>query len=147
VIIVCSTELDADPDRTWRVLTDWERQASWMPDVAWVRPIGPERGLGAYLEIRTKIFGIPLLTDRARVIVWEPPTRLAIEHLGLVVGAGEWQLRRLNGNRTRLTWTERIRLAPAVVGDLALWLYGPVQRWMIKRSLRNLVELIVDQGG
>jgi carbon monoxide dehydrogenase subunit G len=133
--------LRADPTYVWEVLTDWERQASWMPDVAWIRVVGSERGMGAELEVRTKVFGIPLTTDRARVTAWEPPRRLAVEHIGVVIGIGEWRLDETGGG-TLFTWRESFRMPPPILGDVALWLYAPVQRRMLRRSIRNLKRLV-----
>jgi uncharacterized protein YndB with AHSA1/START domain len=131
---------DASPGRTWEVLSDWERQAAWMPDVAWIRVRGTERREGAVLDVRTKIFGIPAVTDEVVVTAWEPPHRLAVEHRGLVVGDGEWRLEAF-GAGTRFVWIERLSLPFGVIGDLALRAYGPVQRAMLRRSIRNLKAL------
>ncbi len=131
----------ADPMRVWDVLTDWERQASWMPDVAWIRLVGSERALGARLEVRTKVFGIPLVTDQVRVTAWEPPRRLAIDHVGVVVGVGEWHLESTEGG-TRFVWYESFRMPPPILGDLASLLYSPFQRFMLRRSIRNLKRLV-----
>ena len=131
----------ADPMRVWDVLTDWERQASWMPDVARIRLVGSERELGARLEVRTKVFGIPLATDRVRVTAWEPPRRLAIDHVGVVVGVGEWHLEATESG-TRFVWYESFRMPPPILGGLALLLYSPFQRFMLRRSIRNLKRLV-----
>ncbi|HYT80934.1 MAG TPA: SRPBCC family protein [Actinomycetota bacterium] len=131
----------ADPKRVWDVLTDWERQASWMPDVARIRLVGSERELGARLEVRTKVFGIPLATDRVRVTAWEPPRRLAIDHVGVVVGVGEWHLEATESG-TRFVWYESFRMPPPILGGLALLLYSPFQRFMLRRSIRNLKRLV-----
>jgi carbon monoxide dehydrogenase subunit G len=132
---------EADPQRVWAVLSDWERQATWMPDVAWIRIVGPGRELDAHLQVRTKVFGIPFATDTVRVTAWDPPMRLAVEHVGVVVGAGEWRLEPTEGG-TRFTWFESFRMPPPVLGDLGLWLYSPFQRRMLRRSIRNLKRLV-----
>ena len=129
------------------MLIDWERQANWMPDVAWVRVIGPDRQLGARVEVRTKVLGIPLATDVLTVTGWDPPRRLEVHHRGVVVGSGVWSLEATAPGGTRLRWTEEIRMPPPILGDLALWLYGPVQRWMVRRSLRNLAQLLEGHRG
>jgi hypothetical protein len=133
--------LPAAPTEVWELVTDWERQPSWMPDVAWIRVIGTGRELGAELEVRTKVFGIPLATDRARVTGWEPPRRLTVEHVGVVIGVGEWRLDDIEGG-TRFTWRESFRMPPPILGDMALWLYSPYQRFMLRRSIRNLSRLV-----
>ena len=130
--------IGAPPERVWSVLSDWERQASWMPDVSRIEVLGPNRELGASLAVRTRVFGIPVATDLVRVTVWEPPRRLVVDHVGVVVGTGEWRLEPVDERSTRFTWVEEIRMQPPIVGAVALWLYAPWQRWMLQRSIRNL---------
>lgn len=133
--------LRASPERVWSILTDWEGQSSWMPDVAWIRVLGEERELGARLAARTKVFGLPLVTDELKVTVWEPPRWLGIEHRGFVRGVGEWGLEPVGGG-TEFIWRESLRMPPPLLGELALWVYSPVQRAMLKRSVRNLARLV-----
>jgi carbon monoxide dehydrogenase subunit G len=135
------TVLDASPERVWNVLTDWDRQATWMPDVAWIRLLGPEREIGARLGVRTKVLGVPFTTDVIRVTVWDAPRRLAVDHTGLVKGWGEWRLEP-RGGKTLFTWVEELDLAPRWLGDVALRAYAPVQRSMLRRSVRNLRSLV-----
>jgi hypothetical protein len=123
-------------------MTDWERQASWMPDVAWVRVLGGERELDARLLVRTKVFFIPAVTDTVLVTAWEPPTRLSVRHLGRVKGVGEWRLVRVDGG-TRFEWSEDLSLPFGIAGAIALRAYGPFQRAMLRRSVRNLAALVV----
>jgi hypothetical protein len=132
--------LPGPPDRVWEILVDWERQASWMPDVAWIRVVGPDRGLGTRLLVRTKVFGVPLLTDRLRVTRWEPPSRLTVAHEGLVRGIGDWRLGAAAPGLTRFVWAEHLRLEPAVIGELALWVYSPWHHYMLRRAVANLGE-------
>src|SRR5438105_11460393 len=132
-----STLLPAEPERVWPVLVDWERQASWMPDVAWIRVDGPERELGARLSVRTKVVVVPALIDQVVVTAWEPPRLLRVEHRGLVRGRGEWLLTPAPGG-TSFEWTEELTMPPGRLGELALRLYGPIQRSRLRRSLTNL---------
>jgi hypothetical protein len=138
--------LPAAPDAVWTLLTDWEGQSSWMPDVAWIRVIGWERGAGARLEVRTRVFGVPAATDLVAVTVWEPPSRLAVVHTGIVKGGGEWRLQpAAGGERTAFTWMESFRMPPPVLGDIALGAYAPWQRWMLRRSIRNLKRMLAPR--
>lgn len=141
-----TAELPAPPDRAWAVATDWERQADWMPDVASVRVLGPERGLGAEVAVRTKVFGVPLATDVLTVTVWEPPRRMEVDHRGVVAGWGAWRFESAGESRTRFTWDEEIHLPPPILGDAAIHLYGPIQRWMLRRSVRNLSRMLAGSG-
>ena len=137
-----SAVLSAAPQHVWDLLVDWERQASWMPDVAWVRVVGPEREDGTRLAVRTKVFGLPLTTDAVRVTSWQPPTLLAVKHEGLVKGDGEWRLELLTDGRTRFGWSEELRLPLPLLGEIALRIYAPWQRRMLRRSVRNLSVLV-----
>jgi carbon monoxide dehydrogenase subunit G len=136
-----ATVIGAPPESVWSVVSDWERQASWMPDVSRIEVRGPERELGASMAVRTKVFGIPAATDLVRVTVWEPPRRLVVDHVGVVTGTGEWRLDPVDERSTRFTWIEEIRMMPPVLGSIALWLYAPWQRWMLRRSIRNLKRI------
>ena len=133
--------LNAPPERVWNVLTDWERQVSWMPDVAWIRVIGPHRAMNAKIAVRTKVLGVPFVTDKLKVVAWEPPRRLVVRHLGLVRGTGEWRLDH-TGELTRFTWSEDITLGVPGVGDLAINAYAPVLRWVHRRAIRNLRQQV-----
>lgn len=130
--------LPGEPEALWPLLTDWERQASWMPDVTRVRVVGQGRGPGARLEVRTRVLGLPLLTDRLRVTAWDPPRRLAVRHEGVVRGTGEWRLEPLT-HGTRLTWTEDLHLPGPL--ELLLRCYRPVLLATFRRSLRALARV------
>jgi uncharacterized protein YndB with AHSA1/START domain len=134
--------LPASPARVWEVLADWERQADWMPDVAWMRLVGTERQLGARVLARTRVLGVPATTDVLEVLVWDPPSVLRVAHRGFVSGWGEWRLEAGPNDTTRFVWDEHLRLPFGVLGELGLWVYGPVQRAMARRSLRNLAALV-----
>ena len=128
--------VNAPPERVWSVLTDWERQASWMPDVAWIRVVGAERELNARVAVRTKVLGVPFITDKLKVVAWEPPRRLVVRHLGLVRGTGEWRLDG-TGDRTRFSWTEDLTLGVPLI-DLALHVYAPMLRRVHRRAIAHL---------
>jgi len=131
--------VDAPPERVWQVLADWERYAEWMPDVAWVRPAGLERDLGMRLAVRTRVFGLPLVTDSLLVTAWEPPRRMAIVHQGLVRGTAEWLVEPSESGST-FTWTEELAMPAALLGELGLWAYRPILLWTFRRSMRNLAS-------
>ena len=134
--------LRAAPEAVWAVLSDWERQADWMPDVAWMRVEGPARGDGARLLVRTRVLGIPATTDVLEVVAWEPPRRLRVAHRGMVTGWGEWRLEPRPGPGTLFVWDEQLRLPYGAVGEAGLRAYGPLQRAMLRRSLRNLASMV-----
>jgi carbon monoxide dehydrogenase subunit G len=136
----------APQTRVWDVLTEWERQAAWMPDVAWLRVLGPPRKLGARLRVKTRVFGIPAATDLLEVTTWDPPRRLAVRHVGVVTGSGEWTLNSVPAG-TSFTWVELLHMPPPLLGDLALIVYSPWQRSMLRRSMENLKRLAEEGSG
>ncbi|TMK85239.1 MAG: SRPBCC family protein [Actinobacteria bacterium] len=133
--------LDAPPAAVWAILADWERYPEWMPDVAWVRALGPERGEGMRLAVRTKVLGIPLVTDEMVIGGWDPPRRMAIEHRGLVEGPAEWLVEPADGGSV-FTWNEELRMPPPILGAVALLAYSPILRWTFRRSIENLRRLV-----
>ena len=135
--------LPAPPERVWAVVSDWERYAEWMPDVAWVRRAAGSPGVGLELDVRTKVIGLPLVTDRMIVREWQPPSRMAIEHLGLVSGPARWVLLpERGGTATRFVWAEELHMPPPLLGELGLWLYRPVLILTFRWSMRNLARLV-----
>ncbi|HEY1330611.1 MAG TPA: SRPBCC family protein [Actinomycetota bacterium] len=131
--------IDAPPEAVWAVVADWEAQREWMPDVAWIRVDGAERGLGARLLVRTKVLGVAATTDVIDVLVWEPPHRIGIVHRGLVRGRAAWLLDPAeDGRSTNFTWLEELRLPPPILGEIPLVLYAPVQALLQRRSVANL---------
>jgi carbon monoxide dehydrogenase subunit G len=133
--------LASSPERVWALLADPERYHAWMPDVAWVRALGPERGLGMRLAVRTRVLGISAVTDHMRVTAWDEPFRMAIEHEGLVRGPAEWRLEpTVEG--TLFTWTEHLRMPPPLLGEVALHIYRPVLRRAFRASMANLARMV-----
>ena len=93
------------------------------------------------LAVRTKVMGIPLVTDELLITVWERPRKIGVLHRGLVSGEAEWRLDDA-GVDTRFTWIEDLRMPPPVLGAFALFLYSPVLRWNFGRSMRKLSERV-----
>src|SRR5437764_9611292 len=89
----------------WDRLAAWERQPEWMVDAVSVRVVSPERaGPGTRIAVRTRVLGLPALTDVLEVTEWEPPRRLVMARSGFVRGSGTWLLED-DGAGTRFTWS------------------------------------------
>lgn len=142
VKVSARTDLPVLPEEAWNSVLGWEEQVAWMKDAASVRVLTSHRqGVGVIVAVRTRVLGVPLLTDRLEVTVWEPPRRLVMAHRGLVRGVGAWLLEPA-GHRTRFTWTEELRLSVPVLGRLALLAYKPFMRRHMRRSLSNLQRML-----
>lgn len=128
-------------ERAWELLLRWEDQARWMQDADSVRVVGPQReGVGTTIAVRTRVLNVPLFTERLEVTIWEPPRRLVMAHRSFVRGVGTWRLRPVEGG-TWFSWVEDLRLPVPVVGEVALGVYRPFLRRLMRRALVELREL------
>lgn len=139
-----SAVLPVPPERAWEALVRWEEQPRWMRDAARVRVLTRSReGVGVLIAATTRVLGLPLLTERLEVVVWDPPRQLVIAHRSLVRGVGTWTLEPHPGG-SRFGWTERLSLPPPVLGELALLAYRPVLRWLMRGSAANLARYLAS---
>jgi len=97
-------------------------------------------GVGVEAEATITIAGITT-RDRVRVAVWEPPHRLAIEHLGWVSGRGEIDLVPSGPGRSHMFWREELRPPLGLLGALGLTAFKPMMRRIFERDLRVLQAL------
>lgn len=130
--------LPVTPAVSWRALTDWERQVDWMRDADSVRVLTPHReGLGVRLAVKTRVLGVPAFTEVLEVTEWRPPERLVVKHQGFVRGDGEWTFEPTPAG-TRFGWAEILSLPVPVLGELALRVYRPFMRRLMRRALADL---------
>lgn len=131
-------------ERAWEQLLRWEEQATWMKDADSVQIVGSQReGIGTTIAVRTRVLNVPLFTERLEVTIWEPPRRLVMAHRGFVRGVGSWRLQPLEGG-TWFSWTEDLSLPIPVLGSLALRVYRPYMRRLMREALAQLREVLAD---
>lgn len=136
--VAASAVFPVTPDVLWDVLIRWEDQARWLKDADSVRVLGTRReGAGVRLAVKTRVLNVPLFTEQVEVTLWEPPHRLVIGHRSFVGGVGTWELAPESGG-TRFTWTEHLSLPVPVLGELALLVYRPFLRHLMRRGLVDL---------
>jgi hypothetical protein len=142
VRVSAQTELTLHPGEAWRRLLAWEDQITWIEDAVSVRVLtSHRRGVGVIVAVRTRVLGVPMLTDRLEVTMWDPPRRLVMAHRSLVRGVGEWLLQPV-GDGTRFTWTEELALPVPIIGELLLLSYRPFMHRLMRRSLSNLERTV-----
>jgi hypothetical protein len=140
--VEASRDISAVPERVWASIERWEDQSRWIRDAVWVRVLTPERGgLGVRVKVLNRVLLVPLFTEQLEVTGWDPPRRLVMAHRSFVRGTGIWSLRPADGG-TRFTWTEELSLPIPVLGELALIVYRPVLRRLMRGSLANLQRLV-----
>ena len=143
VVIEVSETLPGPREVVWDLITDWENLSDWMLEASdFVVTSEHREGIGVEAEATIKIGGIST-RDRVKVSGWEPPKRLAIDHLGWVAGRGEMHLTPLSDDRTHLFWREEL-IPPQSLGSLgAIGLTGfkPLMRRIFERDLKILKGL------
>jgi hypothetical protein len=146
VRVSAQIELGLPPGEAWRRVLAWEDQITWIEDAVSVRVLTSHRGgVGVIVAVRTRVLGVPLLTDRLEVTLWDPPRRLVMAHRGLVRGVGEWLLQPVGGG-TRFSWTEDLALPVPILGELLLLMYRPFMNRLMRSSLSNLKRTIHQQA-
>jgi Polyketide cyclase / dehydrase and lipid transport len=137
-----SRKLTVAPDRVWSTIERWEEQSRWIRDAVWVRLLTRERtGAGARVEVMNRVLHVPLFTEQLEVVGWDPPRRMVMAHRSFVRGTGTWSLEPVDGS-TMFTWTEELSLPIPILGELALLVYRPFLRRLMRGSLANLQRLI-----
>ena len=140
--VEASRNLPAAPDRVWSTIERWEEQSRWIRDAVWVRLLTRERtGAGARVEVMNRVLHVPLFTEQLEVVGWNPPRRIVMAHRSFVRGTGTWSLEPVDGS-TMFTWTEELSLPIPILGELALLVYRPFLRRLMRGSLANLQRLI-----
>jgi len=142
--VEASRDISALPERVWASIERWEEQSRWIRDAVWVRVLTPERaGLGVRVKVLNRVLLVPLFTEQLEVTGWDPPRRLVMAHRSFVRGTGIWSLESEDGG-TRFTWTEELSLPIPLLGELALIVYRPFLRRLMRGSLANLQRLVVS---
>lgn len=138
--------LPVGPQEAWTVLTDWERQADWMRDADRVDVLSAHReGPGVLIAVRTRVFNIPAFTERLEVVAWEPPHRVRVAHRSAIRGTGDWILEPYVGG-TRFTWIEDVGLPLGALGRLALAVYRPFMRHLMRGTMQDLRRVLIAAG-
>jgi len=142
--VEASRDISAPPERVWASIERWEEQSRWIRDAVWVRVLTPERaGLGVRVRVLNRVLLVPLFTEQLEVTRWDPPRRLVMAHRSFVRGTGIWSLEPADGG-TRFTWTEELSLPIPLLGELALLVYRPFLRRLMRGSLANLQRLVAS---
>jgi hypothetical protein len=142
VKVAAQRTLPASPETVWRVLIAWETQPRWMKDASAVRVLGTVReGAGVRLAVRTRVFHVPLFTEELEVTGWEAASAMVIQHRSFIHGIGRWSLRSVEDS-TEFRWSEELSLPIPLLGELALLVYRPFLRHMMRGALDGLAAYV-----
>jgi len=139
-----SVDVDAPAERTWDVVTDWERQGEWMPMTDVRVSADSPIGLGAKISARSGV-GPASFVDPMVIDVWQPPYRCEVVHLGkIVTGRGVFLIEELPDGRSRFTWQEVLDSSGArkVIDRVGL----PPTRALLSVALKRLARLVASES-
>ncbi|MEA2461547.1 MAG: hypothetical protein QOH90_1724 [Actinomycetota bacterium] len=141
VVLEMAQTLPCTPEIAWELVTDWEHQDDWMLEASdFVITSEKREGVGVEGEATVKIAGITT-RDKVRVVKWEPPRHLAIEHEGWVSGRGDMSFTPLGPDRTHMYWREELQPPLGVLGSIGIVTFKPLMLRIFKKDLRVLASL------
>jgi hypothetical protein len=140
-----AVDIDAPPERTWAVVTDWGRQGEWMPMTNVSVTADHPMGVGATIRARSGVGPVGFV-DPMVIEVWQPPHRCEVVHLGRVVtGRGVFVVEPLPGDRSRFVWREE--LDSARVRSVLDRVAAPVSKALLRVALRRLARIAASEAG
>jgi hypothetical protein len=134
-------EIDAPPERVWRVLTDFDAYPEWNP---FIRSIEGDPGVGSRLRVRIEPPGARGMTFRPTVQAVEPARELRwfgrLFVPGLMDGEHRLALEPLDGGRSRFIQSERF--SGVLVGLLGRMLAATEQGFkQMNEALKRRAEV------
>ncbi len=131
----------------WAELERIENHVEWMRDAIAIRFVGDlRRGVGTTFECDTKV-GPIRLTDIMEITQWEPGSKMAVMHRGLITGSGHFFLEDGPGTATTIRWEERLRFPWWFGGTIGAWVARPVLAALWRGNLRRLRTRAEDSAG
>jgi len=133
-------DVNAPPETVFAAATDWERQGEWILGTTVRVRHGDGRSVGSEVEAVTGLHGIGI-TDSMRIILWDPPSRCEVRHIGRVVrGTGVFAVQPRGPDAATFEWTEQLELPLGALGRLGWRLVGPIFGWGLRRSLDRFAD-------
>ncbi|MGZ5416618.1 MAG: SRPBCC family protein [Nocardioides sp.] len=136
--------VDVPAARLWDYVTDWPRQAEWVPHtrVERVDPGDPARSVGGRIKAWSGLGPIGFW-DYMTVTSWEESPdgggRCGVLHTGAVVrGEGEFEVVATGPGTSRFLWSEMAVVPLGRVGALGWRVARPVVERLIDRGLRTM---------
>lgn len=135
----------APADVVWGFITDWPRQAEWIP-LTRVEEVTQSDRVGGRFRAWTGI-GPVGFWDTMTITSWESLAAGAascdVLHTGSVVrGDGGFSVATDRRGVTRVLWWERVEVPGGPLGAVAWRVVGPVMRRMADLTLRRLAQRV-----
>ena len=92
------------------------------------------------MKVLTKIGPIKLY-DYMTVTNWEVEKSIAVDHIGIVTGKGEFKLEEIDENNTKFNWEETLKFPIYLGGIIGEFFGAPILKLIWRKNLKNLKEI------
>jgi len=138
-------EVAAPAGAVWDYVTDWPRQAEWVPHTR-VENVDEAAGLGGRFRAWTGVGPIGFW-DPMTITAWERTPdgggRCEVLHLGAVVkGEGEFTVLAVDDHTSRFVWAEVVAIPFGRLGALGWRFARPVVERFVDHGLRTMRDLV-----
>ena len=139
--IKVSTIIDAPLKTVWNEVSRLENHTNWMNDAEKIDFLSENNsGMGTEMKVLTKIGPIKLY-DYMTVTNWVVEKSIAVDHIGIVTGKGEFKLEEIDENNTKFNWEETLKFPIYLGGVIGEFFGAPILKLIWRKNLKNLKEL------
>ncbi len=139
--IKVSTVINAPLKTVWNEVSRLENHTNWMNDAEKIDFLSENNsGMGTEMKVLTKIGPIKLY-DYMTVTNWEVEKSIAVDHIGIVTGKGEFKLEEIDENNTKFNWEETLKFPIYLGGVIGEFFGAPILKLIWRKNLKNLKEL------
>jgi len=129
-------------DTVWQEVKVMENHVNWMEDAVKIDILSENNsGIDTKMNVLTKVGPIKL-TDIITVTEWKEKESIGVIHEGIVTGEGIFYLKALNESQTEFKWEETLKFPVYLGGAIGEFFGGYVLRYIWKKNLKNLKEII-----
>ena len=139
--IQISSHINVSPEILWEELRHIDRHVNWMNDAVSITFTSPTtEGVGTQFSCLTKV-GPLKTTDIMTITQWEEARTMGVEHVGLVKGAGTFQIA-LQCEGSTITWRESLTFPWWMLGPFGSLFASPILQLIWKKNLKNLKAIV-----
>jgi len=139
--IKVSTIINAPLKTVWNEVSRLENHTNWMNDAEKIDFLSENNsGMGTEMKVLTKIGPIKLY-DYMTVTNWIVEKSIAVDHIGIVTGKGEFKLEEIDENNTKFNWEETLKFPIYLGGVIGEFFGAPILKLIWRKNLKNLKEL------
>ena len=139
--IKVSTIINAPLKTVWNEVSRLENHTNWMNDAEKIDFLSETNsGMGTEMKVLTKIGPIKLY-DYMTVTNWVVEKSIAVDHIGIVTGKGEFKLEEIDENNTKFNWEETLKFPIYLGGVIGEFFGAPILKLIWRKNLKNLKEL------